>query len=159
MATHPRCTTQKGLSHSKYVCVTIKLFVGVCVWTINVISRSAVCFWTYLSIADHFETTLVSVLAYYQKSLLLWFTQTTHSTLFMRKRIFSYTSKKNIVFPAKENKTLTRIQETQSSFLAASHVSPVVFLRVFYHVYSTVHRFRIIKELHAIVIWYNSNDV
>lgn len=30
MATHPQCTTQEGLSHSKYVCVTIKLCVGVC---------------------------------------------------------------------------------------------------------------------------------
>lgn len=43
-------------------------------------------------------------------AVLIYASQTTHNTPFVRPNVFSYMPKKNTVFLAKENETLTHIQ-------------------------------------------------
>lgn len=117
--THPRCTTQKGLSHFKYVCVTIKAVcrsVYECAFQHRCMILNILLhrwpFWNYTSASFGRLPGVVAVLIYSN------YTQyAIHEEVCIQLHI-----KKNTVFPAKENKILTHIQEAQYSFLSASHV-------------------------------------
>lgn len=145
--THPHCTTQEGLSHSLCVCVcvTVKL------------CRSVYGPWlgipASLRVSDHTSLT-ISKLHKCQVwwiiglpgifAVLIYSSQTRHNAPFVGMYVSSYIPAKNTVFSSrKENKILTHIQEIPwIIFLTASHVSPVLLPRVFYHVCCKIHRLR-----------------
>lgn len=113
-------------------------------------SSITACVWP--NFPDHFKTTRCQFWQIIELpeifAVLIYSSHTTHNTPFLRTYVLSYMPEKNIVFLAKENKTLTHIQEIPGIiFLTASHVSPLLLLRVFCHVF--LHNSQV-QEVHTV---------